>query len=550
MTEETSNEEYYVVLQNDRLYLRWFKEAVERVKQIPGHVWKKKWGCWEFPANGRVVANLITAFPDIRIHPDVYALHQKYVALKDNSLAAKVAEGLPDPPSKMPSWNHQKQAFHFLLHLPAGGLFMDMGTGKTKVAIDLLFAKGFRRVLIICPKAVIDVWPTEFEKYANKPYRMVPIKGSALQKVLYLEQGLKLNDGVMTVFVVNYESAWRNTIFGILEKGGFDCILLDESHRIKAAGSRISIACYALGKKIPNRLCLTGTPMPDNPLDVYGQYRFLDPTIFGTNFDRFKKRYAKMSEFNQYEVEAYINQDELAEKMHEIAFRVKADDVLDLPPAHHIIRYCELSQSARKLYSQFKKEMVADVDGRELTAQLPITKLLRLEQLTGGNVTLDDGTSAIVDESKRELFADLLGDLPKREPVVVFCRFQHDVDTVVAVAKASGRSVGLLNGLSNHLKEWQAAKYDVLVVQIKSGGAGVDLTRARYAFYYSVGHSLGDYEQSLARLHRSGQTRPVTYYHLLAKRTVDEGIYAALSDKRDVVAFLVDALKFGRDSLV
>jgi SNF2 family DNA or RNA helicase len=83
----------------------------------------------------------------------------------------------------------------------------------------------------------------------------------------------------------------------------------------------------------------------------------------------------------------------------------------------------------------------------------------------------------------------------------------------------------------------------VLAVQIDSGGLGVDLTRARYAIYYSLGFSLGSYEQSLARIHRPGQTRPVEYIHLLVKGTVDEKVMAALAARADVVKAVLQQLR-------
>ena len=83
----------------------------------------------------------------------------------------------------------------------------------------------------------------------------------------------------------------------------------------------------------------------------------------------------------------------------------------------------------------------------------------------------------------------------------------------------------------------------MLAVQIDSGGVGVDLTRARYAIYYSLGFSLGSYEQSLARIHRPGQTRPVEYIHLLAEGTVDERVMAALARRSDVVNTVLHEMK-------
>ena len=98
----------------------------------------------------------------------------------------------------------------------------------------------------------------------------------------------------------------------------------------------------------------------------------------------------------------------------------------------------------------------------------------------------------------------------------------------------------------DELKRWQAGEAPVLAVQIDSGGVGVDLTRARYAIYYSLGFSLGSYEQSLARIHRPGQTRPVEYIHLLAEGTVDEKVMAALARRSDVVNTVLQQMKGGR----
>jgi SNF2 family DNA or RNA helicase len=96
------------------------------------------------------------------------------------------------------------------------------------------------------------------------------------------------------------------------------------------------------------------------------------------------------------------------------------------------------------------------------------------------------------------------------------------------------------------LKRWQAGEAPVLAVQIDSGGVGIDLTRARYSIYYSLGFSLGSYEQSLARIHRPGQTRPVEYIHLLAEGTVDEKVMAALSQRANVVNAVLEQIKEGQ----
>ena len=141
------------------------------------------------------------------------------------------------------------------------------------------------------------------------------------------------------------------------------------------------------------------------------------------------------------------------------------------------------------------------------------------------------------------LLRDVLEDIAPEEPVVVFCRFHRDLETVNRVADETGRRSCELSGRIDELKAWQAGEAPVLAVQIDSGGVGVDLTRARYSIYYSLGFSLGSYEQSLARIHRPGQTRPVEHIHLLAEDTVDEKVMSALSRRADVVNAVLQQMK-------
>jgi SNF2 family DNA or RNA helicase len=148
-----------------------------------------------------------------------------------------------------------------------------------------------------------------------------------------------------------------------------------------------------------------------------------------------------------------------------------------------------------------------------------------------------------IDSAKMNLLRDVFEDLDPQEPLVVFCRFHRDLEAVNRVADETGRRSLELSGRTDELKRWQAGEAPVLAAQIDSGGLGVDLTRARYAIYYSLGFSLGSYEQSLARIHRPGQTRPVEYIHLVAEGTVDEKVMAALARRADVVNTVLQQLK-------
>jgi SNF2 family DNA or RNA helicase len=207
---------------------------------------------------------------------------------------------------------------------------------------------------------------------------------------------------------------------------------------------------------------------------------------------------------------------------------------------------CQLGADARRAYRSLKRNLMAEIDVGEVTAANALVKLLRLQQITGGYIRTDDGQDVQIDSAKMNLLRDVLEDIDPQEPVIVFCRFHKDLEAVNRVADETGRRSLELSGRMDELKQWQAGEAPVLAVQIDSGGVGVDLTRARYSIYYSLGFSLGSYEQSLARIHRPGQTRPVEYIHLLAQDTVDEQVMAALARRSDVVNSVLQQMKGGQ----
>jgi len=111
------------------------------------------------------------------------------------------------------------------------------------------------------------------------------------------------------------------------------------------------------------------------------------------------------------------------------------------------------------------------------------------------------------------------------------------------VASALGRQSLELSGRTNQLRAWQAGEAPVLAVQVQSGGVGINLVRARYCVFYSLGFSLGEYLQARKRIHRPGQQRSCTYFHLIGKGTVDEDVYKALEKRQDVIETILQQVK-------
>lgn len=440
-------------------------------------------------------------------------------------------------------WPHQQHAHDMVLEKKHAAIFHSMGTGKTCTTINILNSiyKLKKRcfALIVCPKSVIPVWPKEFEKHSENEFRITPLIQSSV--TLKNKTLASMYDPFLDtlVVIINYDSVWRDGIAKSIKNIPWNCIILDESHRISAPGSKVS--WFMKDLKAEYKICLTGTPMA-TPLSIYGQYRFLDKTIFGSSFNSFKNQYAvevNCGTFNK--IIGYKNQDDLNQRIYSIAHRVMLRDVLELPEETHIDRICELSPKVRKIYDKFQDELVAEYNNGLITAQNGLIKILRLAQIVGGYIEMEDG-GKFIETPKTEVLMDIVEDLPEEEPIVIFFRFTNELLKAAELIRSSGRTVGLMSGQTNDLQEWQDGKFNTLCIQLQKGGVGIDLTRSHYCIYYSKGYNPLDYQQSLARTLRPGQADHVIYYHILVKNTIDEIISKALLNKEKDVMYVLSQL--------
>lgn len=452
------------------------------------------------------------------------------------------------PITKTEPWGHQKRAYWFAdQNLTTGGgamLALSMGLGKSKVAIDLLVNRKWQRTLVVCPLSVVGVWPRQVETHAGLPVNvLVPSKGLVQAKAKEIRTWLEKQEGQQCMVVLNYDVVWRPEMAATLLASKFCAVIADEIHRIKNPTAKSSIFMNRLGMTVRNRLGLSGTPMSHSPLDLFAEYRFLDPKIFGRIFVAFRSRYCIMGGYEGREVTGYQNMGELESKFKKIAY-VAGKEELDLPPFTHQTIPVSLSAKAQRIYVELENDFCADVKSGVVTAANALVRLLRLQQVTSGTVTTEDGMIEVVDSGKEDALTDLLEDLDQTEKVVVFGRFTQDLKAVSNAAAANKRCYFELSGSVKQSDEWTASQPgSVLGVNIQSGGLGVDLTAARYCVYYSVGFSLGDFEQSLARVHRPGQSRSVTYYHLIASGTVDVRVRQALEERRSVIEEILKKAK-------
>lgn len=530
--------------EGQRIYVRTPYEYKDIMKSITGGRWDKRNKAWHYPRSYRTLDEIMKALPGpIGLSEDLMKLLDEGDPY-EQAAHIKEATDLPNPPlCRGNDWLHQRRAYWWAKDLPAVLLDMWMGSGKTRTAINIVqnwYPEGNARVIIVCPPNVVPVWEEQIQQHAAIPWKvtLLPAGKPIPKRAEMAERAWRdTKPGAITALVVNYEAVWRGKLGEWILSKEWDVVIGDELHHIKAPGSKQSLFFAKLHKRSKRRLGLTGTPLHDGPLDIYGQARFLCPEVFGTSFANFRSRYARMGGYGGYQILGYQNLDEFYEKYRSFTFSVGPDEALpDLPPIIFERRVCELSKEEQRVYASLENDFIAQIKGGYVTVSNALTKLLKLQQVTSGYVRDDDGIDRHVGDSKKQLLADVLSDLPKNEPVVVFCRFIHDLDAIHEVAKAEGRKSFELSGRRRELEDWMNLNGgEVLAVQLKAGGEGVSMHRARYVIDYSLSFSLGEYNQTRSRLQRPGQTRQVISIALVAANTVDEKIYKALKRKEKVI---------------
>lgn len=472
--------------------------------------------------------------------------------------------GLPMP-VKVTPYHHQMEAFAFACRLfgilPGGGLqsggcalLMEMGTGKTitSIAITGILAEAgkIRRVLVVAPLSILGVWEEEFQKFADFPFVLAVLTGSGSRKCDILRH---MTGAALQVAVVNYESAWR--MEKDLAAWRPDLIIADEGHKIKTHNIAASKAMHRLGAKAGYRLLLTGTVITNKVIDVFSQFKFVNPAVFGQSFYAFRNRYFDMVGYgNHTPVLKKSMEAELTERLHSISFRATKAECLDLPETTDIIRQVELEPAALRIYRGLVKESYAELSGGEVTAPNILTRLLRLSQLTGGFIGNDE-TSAVEQVSAAKLSAleDILdGAAAEGKKLVIIARFIPEIKAICKLLEKRGLGYAQVSGgVKNREEQVSAFQNDPAVMafvgQIATAGLGITLTAASTMVFYSLDYSMSNFEQAKARIHRVGQRMPCTYLYLVARGTVDEKVLAALKDKADLARTLVDDYRSGKN---
>ena len=440
-------------------------------------------------------------------------------------------------------------------------LFMEMGTGKSKVLVDniaMLYDNGaIRGALIVAPKGVYKNWDQiEFPVHLPDHVEHTKVlweanitkkKQTELDTLFDGKEELKILIMNVEAFSTSKGLDFAHSFLNIFL--GRALIGIDESTTIKSPTAKRTKNILTIGELAKYRRILTGSPVTKSPLDLYSQCEFLDPWLLGHNsYYSFRARYANMVKRNfggrsVQLVTSYRRLDELGDKLDDFSYRVLKEDCLDLPEKVFTKRIVELSKEQKEIYAQLKETALAFTeDGKVMSTVNVMTQLMRLHQVTCGTFKADDGTVKHLPNNRIQALMDCLEETDGK--VIIWATYREDIKKIVeSLKKAYGEAstVEYHGGVDatlrqDHIAQFQQVKGPTryFVGNPQTGGYGITLTAANTVIYFSNSYDLEKRLQSEDRAHRIGQTGSVTYVDLIAENTIDERIVKALRTKVNI----------------
>lgn len=555
--------------------------ANDVVQAAPSKRWNKQARAWLMPAtrkNAEFIESKLKGLADIDDEAKAMIRDVK----SEVRAVSKVDEFPSWYPFKTEPRTFQRDAYAAVYGKHTFGLYMDMGTGKTKTATDIAAALNLegkvQAVLVVCKLSLSINWAEEFEKHCPVPYalRLHTNDKSGFQDWMWENKDVDLK-----VYIVGTESLSSGSAFEFAEKFLMlhtkTMCIIDEAHMISNHKAVRSERAVILGRNSNYRAILTGTPITEGPMNLFMQFEFLDPNIIGIgDFYAFRNHYAVMGGYMKedertgkkkaMEIVGYQNLEELMSTVAPYIFQVRKHEVLkEIPPKTYQVRHVNMSEKQRALYKQIKSKKGYEWEGAKVVPQNVLELSLRLHQVCGGFVATKDQEFKI-DKETGDLVAkefavmnpifDKYDDNPKIAelrtifeeapgvPTAVWCKYMPEMDAVQELARSMGRKMARIDGSvpaarrMEILREFQDGKWDSLVANQQTGGTGLNMTMVTLSVYYSNTFSLIDRLQSEDRHHRIGQTNAVLYIDLVVSESVDELVLESIQLKVNMSEFI------------
>ena len=459
-------------------------------------------------------------------------------------------------PFKTDPFEHQLKAWTLSKDKESFALFMEMGTGKSKVILDTaayLYDNGkIDTLLIIAPKGAYRNWhineiPSHLPEHVIYRYAIWSASPRKKEKK-YLDDIVRAGDE-LRIIIMNIEafSSTRGTkwAFNLLNT----CramMVVDESTTIKNPTAKRTKAIIKLGTLAKYRRILTGEPVKRDPLDLYSQCEFLDEYHLGfSSYYTFRNRYALMINMNLgnrsfKKVVGFQRTDELNDLLRKFSFRIKKDDCLDLPKKSYQYRHVDMTPEQEKAYKEMKELCITTTANTVVTVPNKLSMLGKLHQIVCGHILDNHGQVNYLKNNRMTALLELTEEVDNK--CIIWACYRADLRQIAKELKEK-------YGADKVVEYWgdtddKERKANIIsftkgdakffVANPATGGFGLNLQAANTVIYYSNSYNLEQRLQSEDRCHRIGQTRNVNYIDITTLKTVDNLIIKSLKGKKDI----------------
>lgn len=442
---------------------------------------------------------------------------------------------------------YQKYAEEFVLSHPISAIFLQCGLGKTVIALSALNELLFdffdaSKVLIIAPLRVArDTWREEAEKWDHlRRLKFSVMVGSEKERRAALNTKAD-------IYIINRENVeWLvNTVGSSFD---FDTVVIDELSSFKSHASKRFRALMKVRPKVRRIIGLTGTPASNGLMDLYAEFRVLDMgERLGRFIGSFRSEYFTPDKRNQNIIFSYKlrpgAEERIYQKIGDITLSMKALDYIKMPELIANDIKVHMSAEEMRVYSDLKEEMVADLEGVQVTALTAGSLAAKLMQAASGALYREEGKHIAFHERKLDALEERIEALNGQSALVAYW-FKFDKERIEKLLKKMKVTYSFLDS-SDGIKAWKEKKVQVGLIHPASAGHGLNIqSGGSTLIWYTVPWSLELYEQTVARLWRQGQKDgTVVIEHIVTAGTIDERILKAISKKELTQSSLMDAVK-------
>lgn len=426
---------------------------------------------------------------------------------------------------------YQEQAADFLYERDRAMVLAPVGAGKTAITLtamsDMIFDGVVRSFLVLAPKRVCtDVWPIEAPKWAE--YHTIAVAvGTPAQRKQALESDAK-------IVVINYDNIqW----LAEQDLSSFDGIVFDELTKLKnPSGARFK-ALHKVIDQFNIRWGLTGSFTSNGLEDVFGQCKIIDQKLLGRSKGAFMQQYFSLNTYAGFDDWTPLPGalERVMQRIKPATFVLEPGEYKDKLPPCHVVQI-DVQLNDREPYEAMKRDFVVQFPDAQAIAQNAAVVTQKLQQMSSGFVYSPE--PVWFSPHKFDALDDLLSENQRANTILVY-QYKEELDEL----KRRYRNLTVLDD-PDAIERWNAGNVPLLAVHPKSAGHGLNLQFGGcHMVFLSLPWSLELFEQTVGRLHRSGQQRDVWVYAMMTKDTVDERIWTALHDKRKLSDIAMEALK-------